>query len=75
MPLLRFYLEENTLSQDEKQSLVDKFTAVYTHSMPDFYVVVVFNEVSLLTFLMESPAWSGVGDWFDRAIAKDDIDH
>lgn len=46
MPLLRFYLSPNLLSAEEKNSLSQKLTEIYTSiGLPAFYVNVAFIEI------------------------------
>lgn len=46
MPLLRFYTTPGQLSAGDKAELAEFFTNIYSAIMPDFYVNIVFNEVS-----------------------------
>lgn len=46
MPVLQFYTNTNQLTAAEKQELARILTDFYAQRMPDFFVNIMFNEVS-----------------------------
>ena len=46
MPLLQFYINPSQLSLAEKEELSKTLTDFYAQLMPDFFVDIIFNEVS-----------------------------
>jgi phenylpyruvate tautomerase PptA (4-oxalocrotonate tautomerase family) len=46
MPILQFYTNTGQLTVTEKEELVKTLTDYYARIMPDFFVNIMFNEVS-----------------------------